>query len=172
VSSRNPARRQPAADEEHAVVENLMALSRLIVGLTARTVGELDVDVTLGQYRALVVLATKGRQRTGELAAELGVQPSTATRKCNRLVNRGLIARERHPDDLRVSWLTLTSEGHALVAAMMLHRRAKLEQLAASAQITAPGALATGLAALVHAGGEGTEPDWPAATRPHGAEGG
>jgi hypothetical protein len=37
----------------------------------------------------LVVLAARGAQGTAELAAALAVNPSTATRMCDRLVRKG-----------------------------------------------------------------------------------
>jgi len=54
----------------------LVSASRVLMALTARSLGEVDVDVTLSQYRALVVLASRGathrrpRRRTGRSALD------------------------------------------------------------------------------------------------------
>jgi DNA-binding MarR family transcriptional regulator len=141
-------------------VDSLLSLSRVLVGLAARTLGEIGAEVTLSQYRALVLLAVRGRQRTGDLAAELGVQSSTVTRLCDRLIRRGLIERVRQPDDRRVAWLDLTGEGAGLVADTMAHRRAAIAELVSSAELEQPAGLAPVLDALVEAAGETTDPDW------------
>jgi DNA-binding MarR family transcriptional regulator len=152
------ARRPPEADP--AVVDSLLALSRLLVGLTARTLGEFGAEVTLSQYRALVLLAVRGRQRTGDLAAELGVQSSTVTRLCDRLIRRGLIERVRQQDDRRVAWLDLTGDGAGLVAGTMAHRRAAIAELVSAAGLGQDTALVAALDALVEVAGETTDPDW------------
>jgi hypothetical protein len=50
------------------VVDGLLALSRALVAAVAHSMAQFDEDVTVGQYRALVVLATEGPQRTSDLA--------------------------------------------------------------------------------------------------------
>jgi DNA-binding MarR family transcriptional regulator len=65
---------------------------------------------------ALVVLAAHGPQGTAELAAELGVNPSTVTRMCDRLVRKGLARRSRVAGDRRAVRIALTAPGRDLVA--------------------------------------------------------
>lgn len=86
-----------------AVVDGLLAAARMFAGPTARSLAQLDANVTLPQYRALVVLATAGPHRIVDLAAELNVQPSTATRMCDRLVRKQLVSRYERPDDRRAA---------------------------------------------------------------------
>ena len=74
------------ADEDPTrTVEALMTASRVLVGITARSLAGLPAEVTLPQFRALVVLASRGPQRPADISAELGVAPSTGTRMCERL---------------------------------------------------------------------------------------
>jgi DNA-binding MarR family transcriptional regulator len=152
------AQDRPALVE--AVIDALLSVSRLFAGLTARSLGELQVEVTLSQYRTLVVLASTGPQRTVDLAAELGVQPSTATRTCDRLVRRGLLRRFQRPDDRRVSWLGLSEEGRDLVAVTMRRRRAAIAALVDSVDIAHYAALSEALASLVASAGETPDPEW------------
>ena len=70
-----PTPLSPAEDE---VVGALMALSRVFVAETARSLSKLDEDVTLPQFRTLVVLVSRGPQRVVDLAQELAVTSSTA----------------------------------------------------------------------------------------------
>ena len=79
----------PAAADE--LVDTVLAASRALVAVAARSLAAAGHEVTLPQYRALVVPAARGPQGTAELAAELAVNPSMATRMCDRLVRKGLI---------------------------------------------------------------------------------
>jgi DNA-binding MarR family transcriptional regulator len=137
-----------------------MAASRAFVGLTARSLAGVDGDVTLPQFRALVVLAVRGAQRSVDIAEELRVNPSTGTRMCDRLVRKGLIKRVRSTSDRRVVRLRLTAKGHDIVEQVVARRRAELEQLvAATADLWQPAVLEA-LNAFAAAAGEVPEQDW------------
>ncbi|WFE53224.1 MarR family transcriptional regulator [Micromonospora sp. WMMD1155] len=151
----------PASTEEHDVlVDSLSALSRTLVGITARTLNALDAEVTLSQYRTLVILASAAPLRTVDLASSLGVHPSTATRTCNRLVQRALVARRHRPEDRRVAWLTLTEAGKRLVGDVMRHRTAEIRRLLKATDVADPQTAADLINGLVVAAGEPTEESW------------
>jgi DNA-binding MarR family transcriptional regulator len=141
-------------------VQALMAASRAFVGLTARSLAGVDGDVTLPQFRALVVLAVRGPQRSVDIADELRVNPSTGTRMCDRLVRKGLIKRVRSTSDRRVVRLRLTGKGHDIVEQVVTRRKTELEQLvAATADLWQP-AVIEALTAFAAAAGEVPEQDW------------
>jgi len=144
---------------EEDVVGALLALSRVLVGVAARSLAELDEDVTLPQFRTLVVLG-RGPQRIVDLAQELRVTSSTATRMCNRLTRKGLISREEHAEDRRAAWIVLTGPGRDLVGAAMKRRREAIAELVADLTLTRPVAFAGVLNALVEAAGELPDPEW------------
>jgi len=121
-----PAHTSEAPDE---LVDTVLAASRALVAVAARSLAAAGDEVTLPQYRALVVLAAKGPQGTADLAAALLVNPSTATRMCDRLVRKGLVRRHRQAGDRRTVRITLTPAGHDLVAAVTKRRRAELARL-------------------------------------------
>jgi len=147
------------ADRERAV-QALMLASRAFVGLTARSLADIDGDVTLPQFRTLVVLAVRGPQRSVDIAEELGVNPSTGTRMCDRLVRKGLVRRIRSSTDRRVVRLRLTPAGHDIVEQVLTRRRAELERLvAATAELWQP-AVTHALTAFAEAAGEPAEQDW------------
>lgn len=149
----------PAPDAERAV-EALMAASRAFVGLAARSLADLDADVTLPQFRALVVLATRGPQRAADISAELQVAPSTGTRMCDRLIRKGLIRRTRSTADRRVVRLRVTPAGQRLVAEVIRRRREELARIvAATADYWQP-AVTEALAAFAAAAGEVPEQEW------------
>jgi DNA-binding MarR family transcriptional regulator len=145
---------------ESEVVDALLALSRVLVGVAARSLADLDEEVTLPQYRTLVVLVSRGPQRIVDLAQELAVTSSTATRMCNRLVGKRLVARQVRPDDRRAAWVTLTVTGRDLVGAVMRRRRVVISELVAELSLTRPLAFASVVNALVEAGGEPPDAEW------------
>lgn len=145
---------------EDEVIDALLALSRVFVGMAARSLASLDEDVTLPQFRTLIVLVAHGPQRVVDLAQELAVTSSTATRMCNRLVRKGLVAREERPEDRRAAWVTLTTRGRDLVGEIMRHRRETIATLVADLCLTRPLAFAATVNALIEASGEPTEPQW------------
>ncbi|WP_245922875.1 MarR family winged helix-turn-helix transcriptional regulator [Paractinoplanes atraurantiacus] len=147
----------PGEDE---VVGALLALSRAFVAETARSLSGLDEDVTLPQFRTLVVLVSRGPQRIVDLASELTVTSSTAVRMCQRLVRKGLVAREERLHDRRAAWITLTDAGRELVGEVMRRRRDRLAELIAELSLTRPLAFASVLNALVEATGEVPDAEW------------
>ncbi|MGI5240247.1 MarR family winged helix-turn-helix transcriptional regulator [Dactylosporangium sp. CA-139066] len=148
----------PEADDE-ALVSALLAVSRTMVALTARTLADLDVDVTVPQYRALVILATEPR-RSSELAEELGVAVSTMTRMCDRLCHKGLIHRFHRDGNRRTIWLGLTDAGRDTVGAVMHARRRELRGIVQEAGLTASRRTLDLLHRFVRAGGELPDDEW------------
>jgi DNA-binding MarR family transcriptional regulator len=145
---------------EADVTDALLALSRVFVGLAARTLAQLDEDVTLPQYRVLVLLVSRGPQRVIDLSQELQVTSSTATRMCNRLVRKGLAERQERADDRRASWIGLTPAGRNLVDEVMRLRRKAIGDLVREVAITRPIAFAGVVHAFVEAAGEVSAAEW------------
>jgi DNA-binding MarR family transcriptional regulator len=67
--------------------------------------------LTLSQYALLLGLADRKQARVRELAAEASIAPATATRILDVLERRGIVRRERSPDDRRAVTVTLTDAG-------------------------------------------------------------
>src|SRR6201985_3946447 len=80
---------------DEAVVDAVLTASRTLIAVATQSLGAAAEETSIAQYRALVVLASRGPQRLVDLAAALGVAPSTAGRMCDRLVRKRLI--RRHP---------------------------------------------------------------------------
>ena len=109
------------------LVTALLSTGRAMVGLAARALADQDAEVTLPQYRALVVLASRGPQRVIDIAGELRVSPSAGTRMCDRLVRKKLIRRQRSTQDRREVRLSLTEAGTDLVRRVTDRRRQDIE---------------------------------------------
>ena len=83
------------------MVDAVLSASRVLVAVAARSLADVAEEVTLTQYRTLIVLASRGPQNLAGLAEAVGVTPATATRMCDRLVTKGLIRRRAEREDRR-----------------------------------------------------------------------
>ncbi|MBW0105562.1 MarR family winged helix-turn-helix transcriptional regulator [Pseudonocardia sp. KRD291] len=151
------------SDPEDALVDAVMTASRALLAVAARSLAAVDEDVTLPQYRTLVVLAQYGARRPADLAASLAVTPSTATRMCDRLVAKGLIDRERADDDRRAVAVALTRDGEDLVRNVTGHRREELGRLLGAMPQDRRQAVVEGLRSFSEAAGEVAETEWAVA---------
>jgi len=136
------------------VLDTLLSATRALVGVATRSLAELGVEVTLTQFRPLMVLASRGPQRAVDVAGELGVSPSTGTRVCDRLVRKGLVRRTRRAGDRRAVWLALTRSGRDLVAEVSRRRRAELARLVGTIPPARYADLVESLGAIAEAAGE------------------
>jgi DNA-binding MarR family transcriptional regulator len=119
-------------DEIDAATEALLLASRALMGVAARSLAGVD-DVTLPQYRALVVLARPISVTIGDLAVALDIHPSTATRLCDRIERKGLVRRRPGiTPDRRETPISLTAKGRRLVGRVTDHRRRDLAMIASS----------------------------------------
>lgn len=147
----------PSADE---VLDAVLAGSRVLVGVAARSLAVSGEDVTLPQIRTLVTLAYSGAQRTVDLADQLDVNSSTATRMVDRLVRRKLVRREPHPEDGRATRVMITEEGREVVATVMSRRRSEFLKILRRMGPEQRRSLVEGLVAMNAAAGEAPEHPW------------
>ena len=148
-----------AVDE--AVVDAVLTASRTLVAVATASLGAAAEDITIAQYRALVVLASRGPQRIASLAGALDVAPSTAGRMCDRLVRKGLIRRHRARADRRVVQVSITGPGRQVVDEATARRRALLAGILARLPARQQSAIAAALRAFAAAAGEIPDGQWP-----------
>ncbi len=149
-----------SVDPATPVVDAVLAASRVFVALAARSLADTADEVTLAQYRSLVVLASRGPQNVAGLAANLEVTPATATRMCDRLVRKGLIRRSHDRGDRRAVRLDLTPKGRDLVDTVSDRRRAEIREILDAVPEVEQSTLVRGLNLLTTAGGEVPEQSW------------
>jgi DNA-binding MarR family transcriptional regulator len=118
-----------AGEQSDAVADRLLRASRALVAVAARSIASVDDRVTLPQFRALVVLASRGPQNVGVLADELAVHPSTASRMCDRLEARGLVVRVPSPASRREVLVDLSAPGRRLLRRVTAARLADLRRI-------------------------------------------
>lgn len=76
--------------------------------------GLFALDLTMGQLKVLMFLSVAQAANMGDLAETMGVALPSVTPLVDRLVERGLVARRRNPDDRRVVVVAITDEGREL----------------------------------------------------------
>lgn len=152
------------ADSRDAALDDatdaVLWASRVLVAVAARSLAATEDEITLPQHRALVLLATGGRQNVGSLAEALGVHPSTATRLCDRLVAKGLIERTAAPGDRREVRVRLSRAGGELLRAVMARRRSEIRRIVARIDPDARQALVAAFTAFGEAAGELPDDAW------------
>jgi DNA-binding MarR family transcriptional regulator len=149
-----------SAASQDEVVDSVLSASRALVAVAARSLAAAEEQVTLPQYRALVVLASRGPQRALDLAGALDVNQSTVTRMCDRLDRKGLIDRIRPADNRRVVITTISPAGRQLVDAVTRRRRRELRAILRKMTPEVRAALVPTFRAFADAAGEASDQSW------------
>lgn len=160
MSAASSPSREPAGQGGDELVDAVLGASRALVAVAARSLANVAEDVTLAQYRVLIVLAARGPQRLVDLATALGVDRSTATRMCDRLVRKRLVHRRRTNDDRRGVRVSLTATGGELVAEVTRRRRAEIATIVERIPSGHRRPVLNALRAFAEAAGEVPEQDW------------
>jgi len=142
------------------VVDAVLLASRVLAAVAARSLADVAEEVTLTQYRTLVVLASCGPQSLAGLAQVVGVTPATATRMCDRLVRKSLISRRTEREDRRQLRVVLTAKGRSLVGDVTDRRRKEIARITDEIPAAEQAALVHALGRLASAAGEVPEQDW------------
>jgi DNA-binding MarR family transcriptional regulator len=146
-----------------ALTDVVLIASRALIAVASRSIAAVDDAVTLPQFRALVVLDQLGGScRVGDLGSELRIQPSTATRLCDRLVRRGLVERNIDPANRREVSVDLTGEARRILDAVTAIRRREIAAIIAKVPKAQRAMIVAGLSAFRDAAG----PDLSAPTVP------
>ncbi|GGL87858.1 MarR family transcriptional regulator [Curtobacterium citreum] len=141
---------------EHAVqgIDEVLAASRGLLGVVARSLAPALEDVTVPQFRLIVLVVSLGPTRSGDLADRLAVGPSTLTRNVDRLVAGGWVERRPGADNRREVRIAATDRGRALVDEVTERRRRELEAIVAGMPEQDRVVAVAGMAAFRRAMGE------------------
>ncbi|WP_406054456.1 MarR family winged helix-turn-helix transcriptional regulator [Kribbella sp. NBC_00889] len=120
---------EPSDEAVDELVAAVLTASRVLVGISARSLAKVEDSVTLTQFRTLVVLEGHGSSRLNQLAERLDVTPSTALRMVDRLITAGLVDRRENAQDRREVVIDLTTAGRSLVRKVTRSRRAEIERI-------------------------------------------
>lgn len=133
------------------VVEAVLAANRVFVAVAANALADVKPEVTMPQFRALVLIDMHESMTVAHLADALGVVPSTATRMCDRLISKQLLDRATDSTNRRQVTLALRREGRALIEASTAKRTSEINALLTSIPGDLQSQLATSLSLLVQA---------------------
>jgi len=136
-----------------SISERVERLVSAAVGITAAALNESegDHDLTLPQWRALVLLQQRGPQRVSDLAAVMGTSLPSASRLVRRVERHGLVAAERDENDRRATLVRLTPRGEASITAVMEARRSRITAALRGRRAPLPDDLSRGLDAIIEA---------------------
>lgn len=138
---------------EHTTESTLIA-SRALLGIVARSMVAALHEVTLPQFRALVILSSAGPLRMGAIAERMGTHPSTLSRTVDRLVHGGWVERVINEDSRRETLILLSPKGRQLVDEVSEQRRAQLREILAELTPEAQEKLADAFDVFASAAGE------------------
>lgn len=116
---------QPAEACARRVLE---VVPRIMRAIRQEMRGAADQQLSMPQFRALALL---GRRRGASLSAvsdHLGVADATASTLIDRLVRRGLVTRQPHPEERRRVALDLTPQGLELLEGARARARSFLAE--------------------------------------------
>ena len=156
-TERSAGRPAPSSDD---LTDAVLSASRALIGVAARSLTAAGEDVTLVQYRTLVLLGYSGPQRITDLASELLVTSSTVTRLVNRLARKEMVLRYRSPQDRRATCVEITARGRDVVLAVMNRRREEMSRIVRRVPVRDRRQIVTALEALSVAAGEAPEQSW------------
>jgi DNA-binding MarR family transcriptional regulator len=88
-----------------------------------------DMSLTLAQLKAIYVVAASGPLTMGALSERLGTALSTTSGTVDRLVRRGLLAREEDPNDRRQVIVRATDAAQEQLEHMSELGRARMRDL-------------------------------------------
>lgn len=143
----------PAESVDELVTALLMA-SRVLVGVSARSLADVEDTVTVTQFRTLVVLDGNDGSNLNRLAELLAVNASTAMRMIDRLLVAGLVTRQDNPANRREVLLGLTEDGRRLVRKVTARRRAEIKRIVTAMPADQRTTLVQALRAFADAAGE------------------
>ncbi len=142
------------------VVDAVISASRVLVAVAAKSLSDVANEVSLAQFRTLVVLASRGPQNLSGLAELVGVTAATATRMCDRLVKKGLVVRDTAQDDRRQVRLELTPRGRSVVDAVTDRRRQEIARIVQAIAPQEQWVLVFALRQFAQAAGEMSDRQW------------
>ena len=139
------------------LLDEAVFASRAFTAIAVRASSRVTDDVTVPQLRVLVELLSTGPQTLGLLGRQVGLQPPSTSRMCDRLVRKGLIDKRRSPDSGRELVLSITGAGADVVRRAMEERRTELRQALSALPVSERAAVRRSLGLVAEAIGERRE---------------
>jgi DNA-binding MarR family transcriptional regulator len=104
-------------------------IMRIIHGFRTGIIADEDIELTFPQIMLLMELRRTGTCSMGELSQRLGITQGVATRMVDRLLEKGMLERERDAEDRRVVRVTPTKKGSDVARDIEKLNRDKMKEL-------------------------------------------
>jgi DNA-binding MarR family transcriptional regulator len=141
-----------APDISPEILESLELLLYAAIGITSFALADADAsELTLPQWRALVVVGREDGIRVGALATRIGTSLPSTSRLVVRLERHGYVTTARDERDRRATIVTLTETGLAVRTRVVERRRELVRGAVAAGARRLPRDLTRGLAVLAEA---------------------
>ena len=158
------ATRRPGADRRRShdqLADAVLTASRVLVAVAARSLAEHESEVSLPQYRALVVLGVPGCRSDPSIWPRPSVSIRRPPPACAIVwLRKRLITRRRDVVDRRVVLLDLSASGRRLVDRVTQRRRQEIGRILEAVDPAEHGALVRAFTTFGAAAGEVPEDDW------------
>ena len=142
----------PGVDVLAVIGDSLELLIFGAIGLTTFALADASAsDLTLAQWRALVVIGRDPGIRVGVLGSRIGMSLPSTSRMVRRLERAGHVTTERDSSDRRATLVHATDAGRRTRNAVIKRRRELMNSAMAGYGSRLPTDLAQGLAALARA---------------------
>ena len=152
------ATRDSGHEVDGATMATIVA-SRSLLGLVAQSLAPALDEMTMPQFRVLVVLEGASPLRMSDLAERVGVHPSTLSRTVDRLVAGEWIQRASAEESRREVHVELSDRGRALVADVTDRRRSHIARVLATLPRRDRIAVGRGMGLFAAAAGEASAHD-------------
>lgn len=116
-------------DREDAISNVLCAyaqISEVVISLTMNL--WVNLELSMAQVKALVVIASVGQTSIGRIAESLDVSVPTASHLVEKLARSGLVSRTEDQADRRRAVVTLTDDGRDLMNGLRQGSREQLRE--------------------------------------------
>jgi DNA-binding MarR family transcriptional regulator len=144
----------PQSSVSDTSLDDLIALGGCIRQLQIARGGAsswLNLDLTMAQLKALILLVGSGGAKTGDLAARLGIRPSAVTPLVDRLLALKLAVRALDSADRRIVWVRPTTRAQHLYSDLVQASRALYTEILEELPDSERAVVATALAQLASA---------------------
>lgn len=138
-----------------ASTDSVLTASRALLGVVAHSLAPALEEISLPQFRVLVLLSSApGPLRSGALAEALGVHASTFSRMADRLASGGWVQRTANPESRRETLIELLPPGRRLVELVTHRRSVRIAQILDRLSARDRAAVQAGMEAFARAAGE------------------
>ena len=144
----------PQSSLSDTALDDLVALGGCIRQLQIARGGAsswLNLDLTMPQLKALIMLVGSGGARTGTLATSLGIRPSAVTPLVDRLLKLKLAVRALDSGDRRIVWVRPTTRARHLYSDLVQASRALYTEILEEVPDSERAVVASALAQLASA---------------------